>query len=71
MNKYLEELKDDLSDVRQRLEYAESSYDDVENSFEEMDIKLDDIKDIIEDESTAEEKVTRIKEILTRKNDNK
>lgn len=71
MNKYLEELKDDLSDVRQRLEYAESTYDDVENSFEEMGIKLDDIKDIIEDESTAEEKVTRIKEILTRKNDNK
>lgn len=64
MNKYLEELKNDLSDIKQRLEYAESSYDDVEKIFEEIDIKLDDIKDIIEDKLTAEEKVTKIKEIL-------
>lgn len=67
MNKYLNELESDLSELETRIHYAQSSYDDVEKEFEEMEKKLDDISDVIvEDELTVEEKITEIKAILAR-----
>ena len=60
MNKNLDELESDISELRTRLYY-------VEISFENMESKLDDIQWVINDEVlNEEEKFRRIDDILAR-----
>ena len=67
MNKNLDELESDISDLRTRLYYVESSFDNMREDFENMESKLDDIQWVINDEVlNEEEKVRRIDDILAR-----
>ena len=67
MNKNLDELESDISDLRTRLYYVESSFDNMREDFENMESKLDDIQWVINDEVlNEEEKFRRIDDILAR-----
>ena len=67
MNKYLDELESDISELRTRLDYVESSFDNMKEDFESMESKLDDIQSVIDSEAlNEEEKFGRIDEILAR-----
>lgn len=65
MNKWLDELEDDISELRTRLNYVESSFDNVEENFEHMEAQLESIDFVIDDEClTKEEIISRIRDIL-------
>lgn len=67
MNKYLDELESDISELRTRLDYVESSFDNMREDFKNMESKLDDIQWVINDEVlNEEEKFRRIDDILAR-----
>ena len=67
MNRYLDELESDISRLRTKLDYVESSFDNVKEDFESMEYKLDDIQSVIDSEVLTEEgKISRIDEILAR-----
>lgn len=67
MNRYLDELESDISELRTRLDYVESSFDNMKEDFESMESKLDDIQSVIDSEClNDEEKFRRIDDILAR-----
>ena len=67
MSKYLDELESDISELRTRLDYVESSFDNMKEDFETMENTLDDIQSLIDNEElNEEEKFRRIDEILAR-----
>ena len=67
MNKYLDELESDISELRTRLNYVESSFDNMKEDFEHMETQLEDIQSVIDSEClNEEEKFRRIDDILVR-----
>lgn len=67
MNKYLDELESDITELHTRLNYVESSFDNMKEDFEHMETQLEDIESIIDNECFTEEgKISRIQHILAR-----
>ena len=67
MNKYLDELESDISELRTRLDYVESSFDNMKEDFECMETQLEDIESIIDSEYlNKKEIISRIQKILAR-----
>lgn len=67
MSRYLDELESDISELRTRLDYVESSFDNMKEDFESMESKLDDIQSVIDSGALNEEdKIGRIEDILAR-----
>ncbi len=67
MNKYLDELESDISELRTRLDYVESSFDNMKEDFEYMETQLEDIESVVDSVClTRKEIIDRIKNILSR-----
>ena len=67
MNKYLDELESDISELGTRLDYVESSFDNMKEDFEHMETQLEDIESVLNNECLTEEgKISRIQDILAR-----
>lgn len=67
MSRYLDELESDITELRTRLDYVESSFDNMKEDFECMETQLEDIESIIDSEClTKKEMVDRIQKILAR-----
>lgn len=67
MNKYLDELESDITELRTRLDYVESSFDNMKEDFECMEMQLEDIESIIDSEClNKKEIISRIQKILAR-----
>lgn len=67
MNEYLNELESDIEDIESRVNYALSSFKDVEREFENMESKLEDIQSVIDNEVlTPEGMISEIESILAR-----
>ena len=67
MSRYLDELESDISELRTRLYYVASSFDNIKEDFESMESKLVDIQSVVDSEVLTEEgKISRIEDILAR-----
>ena len=67
MNKYLDELESDITELHTRLNYVESSFDNMKEDFECMETQLEDIESIIDSEClNKKEIISRIQKILAR-----
>lgn len=67
MNKYLDELESDISELRTRIDYVESSFDNMKEDFEYMGTKLEDIESVIDSGClTKGEMINKIQNILAR-----
>lgn len=66
MNKYLDELDDELGALEQGLKDAQTALDNAKEDFDHMEWQLDDIKNVLKSNQTAEEKIDEIESIIAR-----